>query len=257
MRGRPVEGQRVTRRLLLVAIVLATSWAASGAPQYSPQYTVRAAGPYAGPTHSGAWIATPKRPVSARVEPTPRSRSLALLGSRTPARNVARYLVTDSSRVGSTVWVQVLLSGGERPVSGWVPATAVSVTRTSTRIELRLRTHSLVLLRAGRPLLRTWIATGREGTSTPSGLFAVREVVRHGRIVARALGPSAVSLTATTPMPNDVASVDNRLAIVGLGRNSRRLLRRDTTLGSVRVTDRVLTRIARAARAGTPVLIRE
>lgn len=242
------------RPAILAAALLAPATATT-VPAYGPSYSNRP-GPFAAPTRATAWVAEPLRLVVARSAPTATAPQRALLRPRTPARNVARYLVTGSATMtNGSVWVEILASGGTVPMTAWVPRGLVRVTRTDRRIEVRLGARRLTLYVAGRPALRVRVAVGGAATPTPTGLFAAREIVRHGRITGRALGSVAVALNATTATPNELPSVDNRLAIVGLGQNSRRLLGRPSTLGSIRIGNDAVSRLARVVRSGAPVVI--
>lgn len=247
------------RPLIAVLVVCVASAAPLGAATYDPYSPKRspvtfAPGAYGGPTQAVAWRAEPRRPVAIRASPSRRARITAQVGVRTPARNVTRLLVTGSVRASTgDEWIKVMVSGGPTPVEGWVLRGLTRLSSTRVRIELDLASRRMRLLVAGRPVLHAAAAIGAIGTPTPPGRYAVREVARLGRVDGRALGPFAVGLNAVTATPNELRGADRRLALIGLGRNSRALLGRPTTLGTIRVSDRALSRLARYVRSGVPV----
>lgn len=227
------------------------------APQYggySPKRIPLRAGQYGPPTATLAWRAEPRRTLVVRASPARRARVVGRVGVRTPARNVTRLLVTGSAVEGNgTEWLRVLLSGGPAPSEGWVLRGVTRLSVTTLRVEVDLGTRRLRLLRSGAPIVQAAVSVGAPGTPTAPGRYAVREVARLGRVDGRALGPVAIALNGTTPTPNELRGNDRRLAVVGLGRNSRALLGRPVTLGTLRVSDRAALRLARYVRSGVPV----
>ena len=246
-------------RALIAPVCLSlTAGPLLGVGQYAGVYSPRIvrAGPYGPPSRTTAWTATPRQRIALRAEPAARAKSLGRARLRTPSGNANRLLVMGSGvdQAGVT-WVRVLVSGGMEPVTAWAPVGQLRVAETPFRVEIRIASRRLSLLQGGHRLLSSRVGVGGAGTPTPLGTFAVREIVRPGRITARAIGPVVVALTGMTSTPNEFPDEVRRLALIGLGRNSSRLLRGAPTLGSVRTTNRAVVLLGRVIASGVPVTI--
>ncbi len=246
-------------RALLAPVCLSlTAGPLLGVGQYAGVYSPRIVrvGPYGPPSRTTAWTATPRQRIALRAEPAARAKSLGRTNLRTPSRNVSRFLVmgsgVDQARV---TWVRLLVSGGIQPVTAWAPVGQLRMAETPFRIEIRIASRRLSLLQSGRRRLSSGVGVGGTASPTPLGTFAVREIVRPGRITARAIGPVVVALTGMTATPNESPYEARRLTVIGLGRNSSRLLRGAPTLGSVRTTNRVVVLLGRIIASGVPVTI--
>jgi lipoprotein-anchoring transpeptidase ErfK/SrfK len=136
--------------------------------------------------------------------------------------------------------------------SGFVTLAAVSVYPVRTRIEIDLSEHRLTLFRDGRRVLTTTAGTGAGGTPTPTGLYYVNQKLRPDD-PAGAFGPGAIGISAFSPTLTDWAQ-GGPVAIHGT--NDPTSVGRSVSHGCVRIQNPVLRVLYRAARSGSPVVIR-
>jgi lipoprotein-anchoring transpeptidase ErfK/SrfK len=124
------------------------------------------------------------------------------------------------------------------------------VRRTRYRVVVNLSTRRLSLLRAGRAV-GTWAAAvGTTTNPTPSGRFAVSELVRQ-RDRDGFFGPYIITLTAHSSRLNEFDGGDGRVAIHGTNRPS--LLGQRVSHGCIRISNAVSARLGRTIPPGTPV----
>lgn len=226
----------------------------------------------------------PRRPVAERVvqaRPQPscgsssrplRTRSLAFAAVvRTEARAYAApggavlrrfgrlnangvptaFGVLSRTRCGGD-WLRVQLPMRPNGLLGWVRARDVELVRVHTRIAVDLSERRVTLYRRGREVLRAEAAIGAADTPTPTGSYYVDQ-----RLIAPdpqgPFGPAAVGISAFSPVLQDWAQ-GGPIAIHGTNRPD--LIGGAVSHGCVRVPNRVLVRLFRAAAVGTPVVIR-
>ena len=118
---------------------------------------------------------------------------------------------------------------------------------------IRLRSHRLELWRGTKRALRARVVVGTPSTPTPRGLFYVVDLLRPSN-PGGAYGPFAFDLSAHSYVLQHFAGGDGHVAIHGT--NEPWLLGKDASHGCIRVTNRVIRRLARVLPLGTPVLIR-
>lgn len=254
-------GRHAGPAALAVALVTSVGLAERGAAagQYQPGYSraprpLLGPGPYDATDGRLAWLAEPRGTVLVRRSPTARSSAIARIGARLPSRRPRRLLVSGSGvDARGALWLRVVVRGGVAPTQGWLAASLVHVRSTSVRVDVRTGAGLLTILVAGRVRHRMRVGTGATGTPTPLGRFAVIDVARFGTIAARSNGRVAIRLNGTTATPNELRTPDRRFAIIGVGRNSLRLLRPGTTFGSVRTGSRGLARVTAFVSSGVPV----
>jgi lipoprotein-anchoring transpeptidase ErfK/SrfK len=134
--------------------------------------------------------------------------------------------------------------------TGWIRARDVRLSQTAYRIEIRLRSHRLLLRRGRRAVLRTRIGTGRAVSPTPTGRYFVTDLVRppdpHGFF-----GPYALGLSAHSDVYTRFEGGDGQVGIHGTNRPDA--LGHDVSHGCIRVRNRAIARLARTVPLGTPV----
>jgi lipoprotein-anchoring transpeptidase ErfK/SrfK len=204
------------------------------------------------PTTKEAWTARVLLPVSTRAAPRANARKTHKLSVTAPYNRGPNVLLVLSSRTTKRdgVWYRLLLTSRPNTASGWVRAEAVQVRRTRYRVVVNLSTRRLSLLRAGRAV-GTWAAAvGTTTNPTPSGRFAVSELVRQ-RDRDGFFGPYIINLTAHSSRLNEFDGGDGRVAIHGTNRPS--LLGQRVSHGCIRISNAVARRLGRTIPPGTPV----
>lgn len=201
------------------------------------------------PTPARSWTARIEYPVAARLRPG--GRIVAKLQHYTPySRRPAIYMVTASRRLASgRVWIRVQLAQRPNGTQGWVPVRAVSLRAHTTWIRINQRARTVSVFDAGRRLKTFRAAVGTGGTPTPSGLFAVQDVVP----VSGQLGPYILTLTAHSRVLRTFAGGDGTIGIHGWP--DRGALGKAVSHGCVRMSRDGVSALTRWASAGVPVEI--
>jgi lipoprotein-anchoring transpeptidase ErfK/SrfK len=136
--------------------------------------------------------------------------------------------------------------------SGFVRLAAVRLHPVRTRIDVDLSRHRLTFFRNGKRVLTTTAGTGADGTPTPTGVYYVNQRLRSDD-PSGAYGPGAVGISAFSPTLTYWAQ-GGPVAIHGT--NDPSSVGRSASHGCIRVENPVLRLLFRAARPGTPVVIR-
>jgi hypothetical protein len=175
----------------------------------------------------------------------------------TPAQASALLVLTSRARDGRC-WVQVRLPMRPNVAKGWVDVTRVEPAMTRWRIEVRLRSRTVTLLRAGRRVRRYRAVVGAPATPTPQGLFAL--VDAYPNAASDFLGSWVVTLTAHSDVLQRYDGGDGRVALHGRGGASLNdPLGSAASHGCVRLDNAAIASIVRriglAAIPGTPVRI--
>lgn len=157
--------------------------------------------------------------------------------------------------VGDTRWLRVRLPIRPNGSTGWLPASQVAVSKLRHRITISRTSRRLTLLRDGKRVGSTRIVIGAPGTPTPAGSFAVLEVVRQPK--GQVLGPWALHLTAHSNVLDDYGGGPGRVALHGRsGGLLNDPLGSARSHGCVRMPNAFVSRLAKVAVEGTPVVIR-
>jgi len=215
-----------------------------------------------GPTFRVAYVARVVRRTFTKDRPWGRKRRE--LGVRAPwGGGSNQLLVLDSLQVVRSpehpetqrLWLKVALPRRPNGTTGWVPADHMQVSSTRWRINISTEKKLVQVFHDGR-LRQTFRAiVGARGTPTPHGLFAINEAIRQPNPRAF-LGPWALHLTAFSNVLDDYGGGPGRVAIHGRGGASLRdPLGSARSHGCVRIENRRVRFLARAAQAGTPVRI--
>lgn len=175
----------------------------------------------------------------------------------TPAHAGALLVLAARSREGRC-WLQVRLPSRPNLAKGWVDAERVQAVPTAWRIDVRLRSRTVTLVRGGRRVARYRAVVGAPATPTPRGLFALVEA--YPNPASDFLGRWVVTLTAHSDVLEHYEGGDGRVAIHGRGGDSLRdPLGSAASHGCVRLTNAAISsivhRIGVDAIPGTPVRI--
>lgn len=206
------------------------------------------------PTAVRSWTGRLLVPSSFRVAPRRSARVVATLQPVAPLAGGATSLhVTAVRRVKGVLWVRVLLPVRPNGTEGWARADAFRFVSTSLRILIDQSERRLTLFRRGRPIMRVPVAVGKVETPTPTGRFAVAEMIRT-HTPGAFLGPVVFPLTGYSKVLNEYAGGNGRVAMHGT--SLPWLIGTRASHGCIRIENRNVARLARLVRPGTPVTIR-
>ena len=240
--------RHVRTLVVCVLVPLAAAWplTAVGAP---------GPGPVRGPTPTLSWTARVLIPVEARVAPRRTARRVLVLQPTAPlAGGPTALLVTGTVRThGGGSWVRLLLPVRPNGTQGWVPASTLRFVSTRLRLLIDQGDRRLTLFRRGRQVMSVPVAVGAPSTPTPTGRFAVAEMIRT-RTPGAFLGPVVFPLTGFSETLNEYAGGNGRFAVHGT--SVPQFLGTRASHGCVRVGNSEIVRLSRLVRPGTPVTIR-
>lgn len=208
------------------------------------------------PTTVEAWTARVVVPVHPRKAPRAAAKRLGKLTGLGPYNGNPESLlvVGATTSVKNGVWYKVLLNTRPNDAAGWVPAASVRVTKTPYRVVVDLSDRELTLMKRGRAVKRWKVAVGTSSNPTPTGSFAISEIVRQ-RPATGFFGSYIVTLSAHSEQLNEFDGGDGRVALHGTNRPG--LLGQAVSHGCVRLSNAAMTRIARQVPAGAPIDIVE
>jgi lipoprotein-anchoring transpeptidase ErfK/SrfK len=137
----------------------------------------------------------------------------------------------------------------------WVDARAggLRYARTRMTLELDLSARTMVLRRDGRVIRQAIVATGRKGSETPTGRFAVTDKL-PGPAYSAYYGCCILALSATQPNTPPGWTGGDRIAIHGTPSPSD--FGRAISAGCIHAPDADLRYLMRVLPLGTPVVIR-
>ncbi len=148
-------------------------------------------------------------------------------------------------------WYRVKLPMRPNGVTGWVPASEVSVAAVHTRIVVDVSARRLTLYRDGRPVLSTRVAVGAPATPTPVGRFYVNQRLRPTDPNG-AYGPDAIGVSAFS----NVLTGWTEGGPIGIhGTDEPWSIGHSVSNGCIRVPNPTITRLFAQTLSGTPVII--
>ncbi|MDP9401714.1 MAG: L,D-transpeptidase, partial [Actinomycetota bacterium] len=113
-------------------------------------------------------------------------------------------------------WLGVLSEHRPNGRLGWIPRRAARIVTEPYALRVDLSRRRLTVLRGGRVVRRVRVAVGAPGTATPTGRFAVTDLLRTGRADSP-YGCCILALSGRQPdLPQGWPGGD-RLAIHGTG----------------------------------------
>ncbi|MEW6583522.1 MAG: L,D-transpeptidase [Actinomycetota bacterium] len=207
------------------------------------------------PTESTAWVGRLLIASTARVRPDRRAKAITVLQPVAPLGGGPMSLLVTGVRRdrGGQLWVRVMLPVRPNGTQGWVRGNAFRFVRTPLRVVVDQTDRRLTLYRSGRVLLRVPVAVGKAETPTPTGRFAVAELIRT-RTKGAFLGPIVFPLTGYSRVLNEYAGGDGRVAMHGTSLPA--LIGTRASHGCIRIRNQDVVRLSRLVRPGTPVTIR-
>ncbi|HTI32993.1 MAG TPA: L,D-transpeptidase [Miltoncostaea sp.] len=203
------------------------------------------------PTTKEAWTARVLLPVHARNAPRVKARKIVKLSVTAPYNGGANVLMVLGARVNREgVWYKVRLTSRPNDAAGWIPAEAVQVKKTPWRVVVHLGARTMDLLRSGKRVGSWKVAVGTPANPTPTGRFAVSEVVKQ-RNPSGFFGTYIITLSAHSENLSEFDGGDGRVALHGT--NQPGLLGQAVSHGCVRLDNNVATRLGRNVPPGSPV----
>lgn len=158
------------------------------------------------PGVTGALVAAVLRPTTMRT--TPGGSALAPQSTRTGFDSPVVLLV----RRTVPGWLGVVSPLAGNGKLGWIPASAVSISRVHWKIEVSISRREVTVLEDGRALRHFTIAVGRPNAPTPTGVFAVTDkLATHDP--SGPYGCCILALSAEAPHAIQGWSGGNRIAI--------------------------------------------
>jgi lipoprotein-anchoring transpeptidase ErfK/SrfK len=158
------------------------------------------------------------------------------------------FLVTDQK----PGWLHVLLPVPPNGSEGWIAESAVKTAKTTYWIQVLQGQHRLRLYKGKKVVVDTPAAIGTSDTPTPGGRYYLTELLQapnpNGAYGPYAYGLSGYSTTLT--------EFNGRDPIIGIhGTNEPKLLGTSVSHGCVRISNDMITRLAKMLPLGTPVQI--
>jgi lipoprotein-anchoring transpeptidase ErfK/SrfK len=236
--------------MIAATLTVAALAAASAAPVASDQVTA--------PTAKRSFVARVVQATTAREAPSADARSVGRVHASAPWNGGPMQLLIDRASRDSSGgwWYRVLLAKKPNGSYGWIPADYAQVSRNAWRITIDLSQRRMTLYRSGRVVKRTRTVVGARRTPTPTGDFAIREVVRQPRSGGFS-GPWIFHLNANSQKLRSFDGGDGTIGIHGRGASALGdPLGSARSHGCVRVPNTVVRFMAGHVAAGTPVRIR-
>ena len=207
------------------------------------------------PTARTSWVARLLVTTPVRRQPGRGGKAFKLLQPIAPLGAGPVWLeVRGVKDVRGVRWVKVLLPQRPNGTAGWAQADDFAFTQIHSRVEIDLSERRLTVLRRGTRLARFPIAVGASATPSPTGTFAIAEVIPTGDPKAF-LGPVVMPLTAFSNALNEYAGGNGRVAIHGT--SAPELIGQAVSHGCIRMHNADIRRVSRLVVPGTRVVIHQ
>jgi lipoprotein-anchoring transpeptidase ErfK/SrfK len=235
-----VSSGRRPPRASLVALALLAPLAIAPAARAAPSRPVA--------VPASGYLEVPS--VRVRTKPAANARVIATLSEFEPGfrARVVLALGAKSDPDGNAVWYRISLAGRPNGRTGWVPASAVSLTPVRREIVIRRGARTLELRQKGRLLWRTKVAVGAPGTETPLGTFYI---VWGFKPPDPFLGSWAFATSAYSSLSEWPGG-----GIVGIhGTSAPQYLGQAVSHGCVRLSNSAILVLKRYVKPGTPIRV--
>ncbi len=182
-----------------------------------------------------------------RSEAKPGSKALNLVAGTSVSGDLGLLAVGETND-----WWKVLLPVRPNGTVGWVQKSTAKVQPTAQRIVIDLSTNTLTYFDGAKQVLTEPVATGTNGTPTPTGLFFVKSIVAQKNPVG-GLGPWVL---VTSGFSNALFSFAGGSGAVGIhGTSAPGKLGQNVSHGCVRMKNTAIVQLAAAISAGVPIEI--
>jgi hypothetical protein len=151
-------------------------------------------------------------------------------------------------------WLAVVSEHMPNSRAGWIPADSATLLFEPYTLHIDLSERKLVVRHEGRAVRRVTVAIGRPEASTPTGRFAVTDLLRVGGGGHGAYGCCALALTGRQPHVPQGWGGGDRIAIHGT--TNETTLGTAASSGCVRAADRDMRWLLARIPLGAPGRIR-
>jgi len=165
-----------------------------------------------------------------------------------PSVRVAQVFLVEAQQGNG--WVKVLLPVEPNGSDGWVRASDVTITSDTYAIRVDLSARNMTVFAGGKVLWEGAVAIGAPATPTPTGRYSVRMLLKAPN-AQTVFGPYAFGLSSRSNVITSFAGADGEIGIHG--NDDAASLGLATTLGSIRIPDAEIIRLAALVPLGTPV----
>lgn len=224
------------------------------APVTTPNRPEPPPSPIAPPNPKVSWAGRLLVVATARANPGPGGKPLRLLQPIAPLGAGPVWLqVRGVKVVAGKRWVKVLMPVRPNGSTGWIRASDMVFRPVRSRIEVDVSSRRLTVYRDGRKKRSFTVAVGTDKNPTPTGRFALAEIIPTGDPKAF-LGPIVMPITGFSNTLNEFAGGNGRVAIHGT--SLPELIGQAVSHGCIRMRNADITRLSGMVSGGTPVNIR-
>ena len=147
-------------------------------------------------------------------------------------------------------YIKVLITARPNHTTGWVKADDVTIASTEYRMELDLSTFHLKVFKGSDVFVETDVVIGKDSTPTPVGHYFVTEKIKNSSDT----GVYGAWILPINGYSEVLDTFDNGLPQVAFhGTNQPELVGTKASNGCVRIPNGIVTKIAEAVPAGTPI----
>ncbi|MFJ4222497.1 L,D-transpeptidase family protein [Curtobacterium luteum] len=148
-------------------------------------------------------------------------------------------------------WVEVQLAQRPNGSTGWVPTSAVTLSEDPYAVVVTRSTNTLALYEDGKVVARYPVATGTGGTPSPTGRFALTELLAPTNA---GYGPYAYGTTAFSDVLNSFGGGPGQIGLHGTDDASS--IGTAASHGCIRMRNADITALAERLPLGTPFQVR-
>lgn len=223
-------------------------------PVTTPERPEPPPSPIAPPNPKVSWAGRLLVVATARANPGPGGKPLRLLQPIAPLGAGPVWLqVRGVKVVAGKRWVKVLMPVRPNGSTGWIRASDMVFREVRSRIEIDVSDRRLTVYRDGRKKRSFTVAVGTPENPTPTGRFALAEIIPTGDPKAF-LGPIVMPITGFSNTLNEFAGGNGRVAIHGT--SLPELIGKAVSHGCIRMRNADIRRLNGMVSGGTPVNIR-
>lgn len=164
-----------------------------------------------------------------------------------------RTLLAVSDGTDVDGWIRVQLPNRAGHAYGWVRAADVTVSSSTTRIDVYLAEHELDLSEDGDVVVSTPVAVGAPATPTPLGVYYVTDPVDLRSSPGGVYGPYILGLSGYSEVLTRFNGGAPQLAVHGTNRPSS--IGASVSNGCIRVPNATILTLRQHVTLGTPVVI--
>jgi len=149
-------------------------------------------------------------------------------------------------------WIETYLPTRPNEAVGWVHRSAIRLLKDPWAVVVQLKSHRLVVWRAGRLIRRFPVAVGKPSTPTPAGNFFINELLKQPD-PAGGYGPYAFG---TSDFSNVLLHFNGGNGQIGIhGTDQPWVIGTSATHGCIRLYNQDIVWLSQRLPLGTPVRI--